>query len=142
MTPEQIKMVQKSWSRIEPIADTAGDLFYARLFEVDPSLRPMFKGDMREQKFKLMRMIGIVVKGLGDLEPMLPAIENLGRRHNDYGVQHEHYATVGSALLWTLEQGLGDAFDAETREAWVVAYGMLATAMQTAQTAAENKPAA
>lgn len=132
MTPEQITLVQASFSRIEPLADTVAELFYERLFASDPALRPLFMGDMAEQRRKLMTMLGLVVRGLDRLEQLLPAIEALGRRHAIYGVRDDHYATVGSALLWTLEQGLGDDFTPATRDAWATAYGTLAGAMQAA----------
>jgi len=119
-----------------PIADTAAALFYARLFELDPALRPMFRGDMHEQGRKLMAMLKMVVNGLTRLEALVPAIEALGRRHVGYGVRDEHYAVVGSALLWTLGQGLGESFTPETEAAWSTAYTILATVMQDAMVAA------
>lgn len=141
MTPDQVDLVQETWSQVEPISATAADLFYDRLFELDPSLKPMFKGDMQEQKQKLMRMIGMVVKGLKDLEPMVPAIQNLGRRHVDYGVKNEHYATVGEALLWTLEQGLSEAYTPEVEQSWTAAYTTLAKVMQAAAESVSVEPA-
>lgn len=132
MTPHQIELVQRSWKQVEPIADTAAQLFYDRLFTVDPSLRALFRGDMKEQGRKLMSMIGFAVKGLSRLEQLVPGVQALGRRHAGYGVRDEHYATVAAALLWTLERGLGDAFTAEVREAWTVAYGLLANTMKDA----------
>lgn len=141
MNPDQIDHVQASWAKVEPISETAANLFYDRLFELDPTLRPMFKGDMTEQKAKLMRMIGMVVKGLKDLGPMVPAIQSLGVRHNDYGVKPEHYATVGEALLWTLGQGLGDDFTPDVEQAWTAAYTILAQTMQKAAAAATTEPA-
>jgi nitric oxide dioxygenase len=132
MTPEQITLVQASFARIEPSADTVAELFYERLFASDPALRPLFMGDMAEQRRKLMTMLGLVVRGLDRLEQLLPAIEALGRRHAIYGVRDDHYATVGGALLWTLEQGLGADFTPALRDAWATAYGTLAGAMQAA----------
>ncbi|HJZ45727.1 MAG TPA: globin family protein, partial [Roseiflexaceae bacterium] len=107
MTPEQIVLVQTSFAQVLPIADTAAALFYNRLFELDPSLKPLFKGDMREQGRKLIAMMSVAVHGLPRIETLVPVIEALGRRHAGYGVKDEHYATVADALLWTLEQGLG-----------------------------------
>lgn len=132
MTPEQILLIQRSFADVLPIADTAGTLFYNRLFELDPTLRPMFRGDMREQGKKLMAMLKLVVNGLTRLDDLVPAIESLGRRHVAYGVRDEHYAVVGAALLWTLRQGLGDHFTPETEAAWRSAYTVLATVMQNA----------
>lgn len=132
MNPETISAVQGTFAKVEPIADKAAELFYGRLFELDPSLKPMFKGDMSEQGAKLMRMIGIAVRGLTDLDSIVPAVQNLGVRHVAYGVKDEHYATVGAALLWTLEQGLGDDFTPEVKQAWTDVYTLLAQVMQEA----------
>ncbi|HAD87769.1 MAG TPA: hemin receptor [Rhodospirillaceae bacterium] len=132
MTPEQIALVQDSFKSVAPIADTAADLFYGRLFEVAPQLRPMFPQDMSEQKKKLMQMIGVAVNSLHQIETIVEPVQDLGRRHVGYGVKDEHYEIVGGALLWTLGQGLGDAFTPEVEEAWAEAYGLLATVMKEA----------
>src|SRR5690242_18042162 len=129
MTPEQILLIQSSWAQVEPIADTAARLFYGRLFEVAPSVRPMFRGDMDEQGRKLMKMIAVVVRGLPKLERIVPAVQALGRRHAGYGAEPAHYAVVGETLLWTLQQGLGDDFTPAHAEAWAAAYGILADTM-------------
>lgn len=130
MTPMQKSLVQRSFERIVPIADTAAALFYGRLFELDPALRGLFKNDMQEQGRKLMTMIGLAVQRLDQLETLGPTLADLGRRHIAYGVRDADYATVAQALLWTLEQGLGDDFTPELREAWTIVYGVLAGAMQ------------
>jgi hemoglobin-like flavoprotein len=132
MNPKQIALVQRSWDDVLPIAETAAQMFYERLFDLDPSLRPLFQSDMTRQRHKLVDMLSVVVSGLTRLEQLLPTLRALGRRHAGYGVRNEHYATVGMALLWTLEQGLGDSFTAEVREAWIAAYGLLATTMKDA----------
>ncbi|MAO57400.1 MAG: hemin receptor [Rhodospirillaceae bacterium] len=132
MTPEQIALVQDSFKSVVPIADTAADIFYGRLFEVAPQLRPMFPQDMSEQKKKLMQMIGVAVNSLHQIETIVEPVQDLGRRHVGYGVKDEHYEIVGGALLWTLGQGLGDAFTPEVEEAWAEAYGLLATVMKEA----------
>ena len=132
MTPQQVALVKQSFALVAPIAETAAELFYGRLFELDPSLRPMFRGDMKEQGRKLMQMLAVVVANLERLETLLPAVEALGRRHAGYGVKDEHYATVATALLWTLEQGLGEGFTPAVREAWTTAYLTLAGVMQQA----------
>jgi hemoglobin-like flavoprotein len=132
MTPLQKELVQASFAKVAPIAEQAADLFYSRLFELDPSLRSLFKPDMKEQKKKLMMMLAAAVRGLDDLNSLGPVVRGLGARHGGYGVKDEHYATVASALLWTLEKGLGPAFTPETREAWTVVYGILASTMQDA----------
>ncbi len=129
MNPQHITLVQASFARVAPIADAAADLFYARLFELDPALRGMFPADLTEQKRKLMTTLTVVVNGLTRLEALVPAVQALGRRHAHYGVKSEHYQTVAAALLWTLEQGLGAAFTPETKEAWIAAYTLLAETM-------------
>lgn len=132
MTPEQVELVQSTWKKVETISEQAAELFYGKLFELDPSVKPLFKGDMKEQGKKLMQMIGIAVAGLTKLDAIVPAVQELGRRHVDYNVIDEHYDTVGNALLWTLEQGLGADFTAETAEAWALTYTTLATVMKEA----------
>ena len=125
MTPEQISLVQSSFGKVAPIADKAATLFYDRLFTIAPSVKQMFKGDMAEQGRKLMATLAVVVNGLTNLETILPAASALARRHVSYGVKPSHYGTVGEALLWTLEKGLGDAWTAETAAAWTAAYTTL-----------------
>ena len=132
LTQTQKALVQDSFATIAPIADDAAALFYRRLFELDPSLERMFRGDMAEQRKKLMQMLSTAVKGLDRLDQLVPAVENLGRRHAGYGVTDAHYDTVASALLWTLEMGLGRAFTAEVKDAWVTVYELLATTMKRA----------
>jgi len=129
MTPQQITLVQATFADVKPIATTAAELFYNRLFTLDPALRPLFKGDMGQQGQMLMSMIGAAVIGLKDLERLAPVVRQLGARHVRYGVQAQHYATVGSALLWTLDQGLGDKFTPAVRDAWTQAYTLLADVM-------------
>jgi len=137
MTPKQISLVQATWESVLPISQAAATIFYDKLFAADPSLRALFKGDLEEQKMKLMKMIGVAVNSLDRLDEIVPAVKALGQRHVGYGVQPEHYATVGSALLATLEQGLGPAFTPEVKDAWATVYGVLAGAMQAqAETAA------
>jgi len=128
-TAEQVKLVQDSWAMVEPIADTAAELFYGRLFETAPEVKPLFSGDMKAQGKKLMAMITVAVKGLTNLEAIVPAVQELGKRHVKYNVKDEHYAVVGASLLWTLEKGLGDAFTADTKEAWTTVYGVLSSTM-------------
>lgn len=132
LTPAQKTLVQESFATIIPIADDAAALFYRRLFDLDPSLERMFRGDMGEQRKKLMQMLTAAVKGLDRLDQLVPVVQELGRRHAGYGVTDAHYSTVGKALLWTLEKGLGSAFTPETREAWRRCTGLLATTMQHA----------
>jgi len=132
LTAAQKTLVQDTFAIITPIADDAAALFYKKLFELDPSLERMFRGDMKEQRKKLMQMLTAAVKGLDRLDQLVPVVEDLGRRHAGYGVADAHYDTVGAALLWTLEAGLGRGFTADVREAWATVYGLLATTMKNA----------
>ena len=133
MNPEQIKLVQESFEKVVPIADAAAALFYGRLFDLDPALEALFKGDMVEQGRKLMQMLGVAVKSLDRLEQVLPAVCALGARHGAYGVREKDYDTVGRALIWTLRKGLGEDFTPETEAAWVEVYTALAGVMKRAQ---------
>jgi nitric oxide dioxygenase len=125
MNPAQIKLVQESYAKVAPIADQAAVMFYNRLFEVAPQVRAMFPADLTEQRKKLMATLSVVVNGLSNLQSVLPAASALARRHVSYGAKPEHYPVVGSALLWTLEKGLGEGWTTEVAEAWTAAYGTL-----------------
>lgn len=129
VTQEEIKLVQESWEKVKPISATAADLFYAKLFELDPEAKALFTGDMGEQGAKLMNMITVAVDSLNDLEHIVDALKASGRRHVDWGVKDSQYDTVGAAFLDTLEKGLGDAFTPEVKAAWVTVYGVLAKTM-------------
>jgi hemoglobin-like flavoprotein len=132
MTPQQIELVQSSWQQVVPISDQAAELFYGRLFHLEPSYRRLFKTDQKTQGRKLMQMISVAVSGLPKLDTIVPAVQDLGRRHLDYGVEEEMYDTVGEALLWTLSEGLGDDFTPEVEEAWTETYNTLADVMKSA----------
>ena len=132
LTPEQITLVQTSWGKVVPISDTAAELFFGKLFELDPALKPLFKGDMKEQGAKLMAMINTAINGLTNLEAIVPAVQQLGERHVGYGVKAEDYDAVGAALIWTLGQGLGDAFTDDVKQAWINVYTLVATTMKDA----------
>lgn len=143
MTPAQIQLVETSFRLVAPIAAPAARLFYGRLFALDPTLRPLFAhADLEAQGSKLMQAIGFVVAHLRRPEALLPAVRELGRRHGGYGVRPAHYATVGAALLGTLEEGLGAAFTPEVRDAWAAAYGLLAAEMIAAAEAPAPRIAA
>jgi hemoglobin-like flavoprotein len=139
MTPEQVKLVQDSFQKVVPIADKAADLFYDRLFMIAPEVRPLFPDDLGDQKKKLMQMLGTAVTNLHQVQTILPAVEDLGRRHAGYGVTDKHYEPVGAALLWTLEQGLGSAFTPSVKEAWTQVYLTVAGVMQGAAKQAARK---
>jgi len=130
MTPTQVELVQESWKQVLPIKDEAAQMFYGRLFELNPALRDLFKGEMAEQRRKLMAMIGMAVSSLNRVETLVPTLRELGRKHGGYGVQASDYDTVGAALLWTLEQGLGAQFTPQVRTAWTETYSVLAATMQ------------
>jgi hemoglobin-like flavoprotein len=136
MTPEQKRLVQTSFAKVAPIADAAAAMFYARLFEIDPALKPLFTTDITEQGRKLMRMLGMAVNGLDRLDALVPVVQQLGIRHKQYGVTDEHYDTVAVALLWTLEQGLGPEFTPDVKDAWVAVYTVLASTMKQAAASA------
>jgi nitric oxide dioxygenase len=125
MTPDQVKLVQQSFSNVAPISEQAAVIFYDRLFEVAPSVRAMFPADMTEQRKKLMATLAVVVGGLSNLEAVLPAASALAKRHVSYGAKPEHYPVVGGALLWTLEKGLGETWTPDVASAWTAAYGTL-----------------
>ena len=141
MEPRQIRLVQESFSKLEPISAQAAQMFYEHLFRLDPALRGLFKGDMQAQGKKLMQMIGAAVGMLDDVPKLMPVLANLGRRHGGYGVSDKDYATVGKALLATLEKGLGAGFTPEVRAAWTAVYGVMAETMKKAagQTSGANQ---
>lgn len=132
MTPQQIALVRKSWSLAEPMGDTITTLFYGRLFELEPSIRNLFRHDMIEQGRNLRLMLSMVTAGLTQPEEMKPALSACGRRHLNYRIESRHYDLVRTALLWTLEQTLREHFTSETREAWQTLYDFMADTMKDA----------
>jgi hemoglobin-like flavoprotein len=131
MSPDQKNLVKTTWAMVVPIADTAAGLFYDRLFAIDTSTRGMFAStNMVEQKKKLMQALAFVIGGLDKVEQLVPTIQTLGRNHVRYGVTDTHYDSVGSALLWTLEQGLKDAWTPPVKDAWIAAYTLVAGTMR------------
>jgi hemoglobin-like flavoprotein len=142
MTPDQIVLVKTTWQKVLPIRDTAAELFYTKLFTLDPALKPLFKSDIKEQGRKLTAMISTAVNGLERLDSIVPAVQGLGQRHVAYGVKDGDYDTVAGALIWTLEQGLGEAFTPQVKTAWVDAYTLLATTMKQAASKVDSSRAA
>lgn len=134
MEPHQVELVKTSWSNVKPIAMEAMTEFYDRLFEIAPDTRSLFDDDLQQQKIALSSMLNMVVVNLDRLPLLLPKVQDLGRRHAGYGVRPDHYAAVGQALLQTLANGLGDAFDQDTEQAWTVAIQTLAGVMIDAAT--------
>lgn len=133
MTNEQKLLVQSTFAVIAPNPDEVAEVFYNRLFEIDGSLRQLFKGDMKVQGKMFMSMIALSIKGLDNLAMLVPAVQSLGKRHSNYGVDDEHYTIAGQAFLWTLEKCLGDKFTNEVNDAWVATYTLLANTMKEAQ---------
>jgi len=129
LTPEQISLIKESWAKVIPIKETAAELFYARLFELDPTAKALFKGKLDFQGDKLMTTLNVVVESLENLESVIPMLHAMGKRHIIYNVRAEQYDIVGAAFLWVLDQGLGDAFTEETKQAWTIAYGLIASVM-------------
>ena len=129
MTPQQITLVKDSFALVLPIADDAAELFYKKLFELNPDYKSLFKGDMVEQGKRLMKMIATAVNSLDRLDEVVPAIQNLGKRHVEYGIKKEDYAVVGEALIWTLGKGLGDKFTDDVKDAWIDVYTILSDTM-------------
>ncbi len=125
----QKQLVQESFAQVAPVADQTAALFYSHLFTLEPSLRLLFSADLADQRRKLMQMLGVAVHGLDDLEALVPSLQQLAVRHVGYGVRNEHYETVGDALLWALEQSLGEAFTDEVRTAWAAVYGLVSSVM-------------
>ncbi|MDW7691655.1 globin family protein [Flammeovirgaceae bacterium SG7u.111] len=133
MTESQIQLVKESWGKVVPIATQAGEMFYGRLFEAAPQVKPMFSSDTKAQAIKLTSMLTYVVNKLDKLDEILSEVQQLAVRHTKYGIEPAHYAVVGECLIWTLEQGLGDAWNDELKKAWVTAYTILSGAMIEAQ---------
>jgi hemoglobin-like flavoprotein len=125
VTPQQVTLIQQSFAKVAPISEQAAALFYGRLFEIAPQVKPLFRGDMKGQGVKLMATLAVVVNGLTNLETILPAASALAKKHVAYGVEAEHYAPVGAALLWTLERGLGADWTPDLAAAWTAAYTTL-----------------
>jgi hemoglobin-like flavoprotein len=132
VTERDKKLIQESFTQLAPRTERVAELFYDRLFELDPDLRALFSIDLRQQGRKLIQTLAVVVLGLDHFERLVPVLQDLGRRHVDYGTLPQHYAMVETALLWTLEQTLGDEFTAEARAAWTTVYDLLANTMQSA----------
>ncbi len=142
MNKIEIEEIRETWALVVPIADAAAQLFYQRLFEIDADAKSLFATtDMSAQNEKLIAALSLVVEKADQLDSVVPVLQELGRNHVKYGVEARHYDSVGSALLWTLEQGLGDRFTDRTRAAWAVAYALVSGPMR--QAAAElQRPAA
>ena len=129
LTAEEITLVQNSFALIEPKADEVAALFYGKLFEIDRSTKPLFKGDMTEQGRKLLSVLKTAIASLHKFDQLVPALKVLGQRHHDYGVELRHYQSFAQALLWTLKQSLAGAFTPEVEAAWATTYGALAEVM-------------
>lgn len=135
MTPDQIDLVRRTFAEVAPIRAQAARLFYARLFEIAPEVRPLFREDLAAQGAKLMGAIALVVGGLDRLDAIRGEVETLGLRHVNYGVLPRHYVAVGDTLIWMLETSLGEILTPEAKRAWISAYDLLACAMMGAAAA-------
>lgn len=132
MESNTISLVQESFEKVKPIAPAAAKIFYTKLFELDPNLKPLFPNDeevMKSQGNKLMTMLGAAVAGLNNLDALIPVLQGLGKKHVEYKVEPSHYNTVGAALLGTLEAGLGEEFTPDVKEAWTSVYGTMSSVM-------------
>jgi hemoglobin-like flavoprotein len=129
MTQDDIVLVQQSWRKALGRKDSVANAFYPKLFELDPALQPLFEADMRDQGRKLVHLITAVVRGLDRVEFLLTAVREFGRRQSSLGIRDEHYGTVATALLWSLEQALEEEFTLQVKAAWVVTYGVLSQTM-------------
>jgi hemoglobin-like flavoprotein len=132
MDSHHVALVQQSFEKAAAMGEKVAEIFYAELFAIDPSLRAMFKGDMKQQGKKLLTALALVVRSLHAPEKILGPVKQLAVKHLDYGVRPEHYTYVGNALLRTLKKGFGAEFTPELSEAWVEAYRLLATVMKEA----------
>ncbi|AHK15366.1 MAG: globin family protein [Thalassolituus sp.] len=132
ISEKQKQLVQASFKQVEPIADQAAEIFYQQLFDYDPSLRKLFKNDMKAQGRKLMAALKLAVASLDNLDKLVPILQQLAIGHVKYGVSVDDYTPVGNALLVTLKKGLGSAFTKEVRQAWIETYRVVATVMREA----------
>lgn len=132
LTSQQIALVQSTFRTIEPMGETAAEIFYKRLFEIEPATAALFKGDMKQQGRKFMQVLAVAVGGLSNMPTLMPMVQQLGLRHAGYGVRPEHFESVRKALLWTLALVLQDAYSDDVRAAWATAYAMLAGVMKEA----------
>ena len=131
LTPDQIRLIQTSWSQVVPLAYTFSGEFYERLFTLDPSARELFAPrNFGEQRGKFIQMLSLIVRDLSYPERLHAEVLDLARRHAHYGVRAEQYETMANALLWTLERALGSAFTPPTREAWASAYASWTAVMR------------
>jgi hemoglobin-like flavoprotein len=135
MTMDNIKLIRVTWDAIRPEADDAMAMFYQRLFEIDPTTRPLFAHtSMSAQRKSLAGALDLLVENAGQIDGLAPVLQELGRRHVRYGVEDHHYDSVGAALLWTLAQQLGPAFTDEARAAWTITYAVVSGTMRRAAT--------
>lgn len=138
MPPYYIELIRTSFDQVELIADLVAELFYRRLYQLDPTLKPLFRNDMTIQNRKLMKVLHIVVNSLDRLDKLVPAVESLGRRHATYNVSDEHFTIAGAALLWALEQALGDTWTPSTEAAWTEAYELVSDVLRTSMRQARH----
>lgn len=129
LSAAEIALVRSSFERIKPEPEAAAAMFYARLFEIAPETQPLFRSDMDVLGRKFMQTLAVIVATLDDMQAIRPSVNSLAKRHVGYGVTAQHYALAGAALLWMIERRLGEAWTAQTAEAWQNAYRMLSGVM-------------
>ncbi|PCS21193.1 globin family protein [Candidatus Enterovibrio escicola] len=130
LTPHQITLISQSFYKVEPISEKITEIFYKTLFAYEPTVKSLFKGDMQQQGRKLMVMLHTVVNSLNRLDNLVPVLQDLAKRHVDYGVKKTHYTPVGNALIHTLQIGLGDDFTPEVKAAWIAILDIIADTMK------------
>jgi hemoglobin-like flavoprotein len=136
VSPDQVHLIRKSFAELSYHNHVAALVFYRRLFQLDPELRPLFTGDIEEQSRKLMDMLGALIAMLERPVGLEIELRAMGARHAGYGVKDPHYATVGAALIDMLAETLGEKFTPEMRDAWLALYGAVESTMKAG--AAEN----
>ena len=152
MTPAQIRLLQKSFIAIKPIKAQIGLDFYGKLFELAPETRAFFISNLERQWRNLMSvfeklvsdelpsMLTVPVTDSGSKEVSLPGITELAHHYATRGAGPEHLPAAKTALLWALEQHLGEAYDEETADAWAIAFDLIAASMISVMRSEANEP--
>jgi hemoglobin-like flavoprotein len=141
MTPDQVKLIRESFAKVAPVSDRLAALFYQRLFEIAPEVKPLFKSDIEQQGRKFMATLTVAVSSLDHFENLKPALGALARQHAHLGVHKDYFSPLGESLIWALERGLGESFGESTRDAWQAAYALLADTMKTEMPGSEQAEA-
>ncbi|NME67471.1 globin domain-containing protein [Flammeovirga aprica] len=134
ISDRQIELVQHSFTLITPHRKQFSDLFFAKLFQVDPVLESSLKLDPSDQERKMIPMLSAVVNGLVDIELIIPILHDFGRTHAEYNVEDTHYEAVKQALLYALETVLEQEWTSEISIAWNTCYTVIIDIMKEAAT--------